>query len=52
MKQSILSDWTEQKVADFAAAPIQLQHCLHANPLFSNEALIHLIETVDRATTR
>src|SRR5437762_3478643 len=49
MTQPILSGWTEQKVADFAEAPIQLQHRLPSHPLFSEEALIHLLETVDRA---
>jgi hypothetical protein len=48
MSQPILSDWSEQKVADFAAVPIQLHHNLHSHPLFADEALIHLIETVDR----
>jgi len=49
MSQPILSEWTDQKVADFANAPIQLQHRLHTHALFADEALIHLIETVDRA---
>src|SRR5690349_19170000 len=48
MTQPILSGWTEQTVADFAAVPIQLQHCLDSHPLFAEEALIRLLETMDR----
>jgi len=48
MTPPILSGWTTEKVADFASAPIQLQHRLDSHPLFADEALIRLIETMDR----
>jgi hypothetical protein len=49
MNEPILSDWSAQKVADFGAVPLRLNHNLHRHPLFAEEALIQLIETVDRA---
>ena len=49
MNEPILSDWSAQKVADFGAVPLRLNHNLHRHPLFAEEALSQLIETVDRA---
>lgn len=48
MKQPIVSGWTDHNVAEFSAVPLQLNHRLDRHPLFSQEALIQLLENVDR----
>ena len=49
MSDPILSNWSEKKVAEFGSVPLQLNHNLHQHPLFADDALVRLIENVDRA---
>jgi hypothetical protein len=47
VNEPLVLDLTDQKVADFGLAPLQLRHRLSEHPLFSEEALIRLLETVE-----
>lgn len=46
--ETILSDWKPQYEQLFGRHSLRLQHNLHKNPLFSDDALAALLETVER----
>jgi len=48
MNEPILSDWSERKIADFGSLPLRLNHNLHRNSLFQEDALVQLIEKLTR----
>ncbi len=49
MTTPILNDWSEKKVTEFGHVPLRLNHNLHRHPLFADDALVRLIENVERA---
>lgn len=48
-RSTIMTDWQPQHEKLFGAVPLKLDHSLHLQPLFSDERLIELLETVDRS---
>lgn len=45
---TVISDWSEEKAARFGRDTLQFRHSLHERPMFSDEALIEVLDRYPR----
>ena len=45
---TVISDWSDDKAARFGQCTLQFRHTLHERPMFSDEALIDVLDRYPR----